>query len=241
MTAQLLTDSALPASYWHATHSPPVPEDPLPIEIDVAVVGGRLLGCWTAHWLAKRGVDVTLIECESISWGATGRNGGFLTGGAAIGYSAAIDAFGRDAGRAVWTLAAEGRDLAEQVIVDEGIECDFRTPGILSLALTDDAREGMRRNLDLMREDGFAEEILDRQEVQALISTPLGPEISGGTFAADGALLNSGRYLAGLAAAARHLQHALADQLSNGPGIRDPVGVDVDPESMCQVTRPLTR
>jgi len=204
MTTQCITDLVPPASYWHATFTPPVPEDPLPPETEVAVVGGGLLGCWTAYWLANRGVDVTLIEREVISWGATGRNGGFLTGGAAMGYSAAIDAFGRDAARAVWTLAAEGRELAELVIADEGIDCDFRAPGILSIALTSDALESMRRSLDLMREDGFAGELLDRQDVQVLIRTPLGPAICGGALAPDGALLHSGRYLAGLAAAAQH-------------------------------------
>jgi gamma-glutamylputrescine oxidase len=204
MTAQRSADSALPVSYWHATFAPPVPEDALPAETNVAVVGGGLLGCWTAYWLAKRGVDVTLIERDVISWGATGRNGGFLTGGAAMGYGAAIDAFGRDAARAVWTLAAEGRNLAEQVIGDEDIDCDFRAPGILSLALTDDALESMCRSLDLMREDGFAGELLDRQGVQALIGTLLGPEVAGGALAPDGGLLHSGRYLAGIAAAARH-------------------------------------
>ncbi len=203
MTTQRSAKSALPVSYWHATFPPPVPEDALPRETDVAVIGGGLLGCWAAYWLAKRGVDVTLIERDVISRGATGRNGGFLTGGAAIGYSATIEAFGREAARAVWTLSAEGRDFAEQVIAEEDIACEFRTPGILSLALTDDALESMRRTLDLMREDGFAGELLNRQAVQALIRTPLGPEVAGGAYAPDGGLLHSGRYLAGIAAAAR--------------------------------------
>ncbi len=224
MTAQRSADSALPASYWHATFTPPVPEDALPAEIDVAVVGGGLLGCWTAYWLAKRGVDVTLIERDVISWGATGRNGGFLTGGAAMGYGAAIDAFGRDAARAVWTLAAEGRDLAEQVIADEDIDCDFRAPGILSLSLTEDGLESMRRSLDLMREDGFAGELLDRQGVQALIGTPLGPEVAGGALAPDGGLLHSGRYLAAIAAAAQHhgarlCRAAVTALLPHGDGV----------------------
>ena len=70
----------LPVSYWHATFPPPVPEESLPAGTDVAVIGGGMLGVWTAYWLARQGVDVTLIEREVISWGATGRNGGFLTG-----------------------------------------------------------------------------------------------------------------------------------------------------------------
>src|SRR5699024_8599136 len=106
----------LPTSYWHATFPPPVPDDPIPAGSDVVVIGAGMLGCWTAYWLAKQGVDVTVLERDVVSWGATGRNGGFLTGGGALGYGAAIDVFGRDAARQVWTIAAEGRALAEDVI-----------------------------------------------------------------------------------------------------------------------------
>lgn len=196
-------EPALPTSYWHATFSPPVPDDPLPTGTTVAVIGGGLLGCWTAYWLARQGVEVTLVERNVISWGATGRNGGFLMGGGAMGYASAIDSFGRDAARAIWTLAAEGQDLAARVVRDEGIDCDFRTPGTLSLALSDDDLEQMRHNLDLMHEDGFGGEMLDRDDVQSLVHTPLAGEVAGGAFAATGSLLHSGRYLAGIAMAAK--------------------------------------
>ncbi|MGC4192826.1 MAG: FAD-binding oxidoreductase [Thermomicrobiales bacterium] len=195
--------AGLPASYWHATFAPPVPDDPLPAETEVAVIGGGMLGCWTAFWLAQQGVQVTVIEREVISWGATGRNGGFLVGGAALGYADAIASFGRDAAMAIWALAEEGRALAAGTIAEEGIACDFRMPGALTLALSDDERAAMARNTELLREDGFAAEVLDRPAVQALIGTPLGDEIAGAALSPQGGLLHSGRYLAGIAAAAR--------------------------------------
>lgn len=192
-----------PTSYWHATFPPTVPADELPDGTDVAVIGGGMLGCWTAYWLARQGADVTLLERDVISWGATGRNGGFLMSGGAMGYGTAIERFGRDAARAIWTLAAEGHATTIEVIAGEEIDCDLRTPGTMTLALSEDARERMRRDVALMGDDGFGKEILDRQSVQELIRTPLGPEIAGGAFAADGSLLHSGRYLAGIAAAAK--------------------------------------
>ncbi|MGN6030673.1 MAG: FAD-dependent oxidoreductase, partial [Thermomicrobiales bacterium] len=102
----------LPTSYWHATFPPPAADDAIPAESAVVVIGGGMLGCWTALFLARQGVEVTVVEREAISWGATGRNGGFLTGGAAMGYADAIDTFGHETAVALWSLAEEGRALA---------------------------------------------------------------------------------------------------------------------------------
>ncbi|HWV23160.1 MAG TPA: FAD-binding oxidoreductase [Thermomicrobiales bacterium] len=198
-----MPDPSLPTSYWHATFPPSIPDDALPTRTDVAVIGGGMLGCWTAYWLARQGADVTLLERDVISWGATGRNGGFLMSGGAMSYGTAIDTFGRDTAREIWTLAAEGQARAVEIIGEEGIDCDLRTPGSMTLALSDDALDRMRQDAALMAEDGFGKEILDRHAVQELIRTPLGPEITGGAYAADGSLLHSGRYLAGIASAAK--------------------------------------
>ncbi len=203
MTTEQTTHTAEPRSYWHATAAPPVPSDPLPAESAVVVVGGGLLGCWTAYWLARAGVAVTLVERTAISWGATGRNGGFVRAGTAGGYTDAIKHLGREAARDLWRLTEEGQALVGRIVAEEGIDCDYRTPGTLSLALTEDSLDEMRQNLATMRADGLSGEFVDRQAVQALIGTPLGAEITGGLFFSDGGLLHSARYLAGIAEAAR--------------------------------------
>ena len=110
---------AEPTSYWHATFEPLVPADELPDTTEVAVIGGGMLGCWTAYWLARAGVPVTLLEKNVIGWGATGRNGGFLVGGTASGFGALARRLGEDAARQVETIAAEGRELAGNAIVEE--------------------------------------------------------------------------------------------------------------------------
>jgi glycine/D-amino acid oxidase-like deaminating enzyme len=45
---------------------------------DVAIVGGGLVGCATAYYLAKAGVDVALIERQQINREASGTNAGSL-------------------------------------------------------------------------------------------------------------------------------------------------------------------
>lgn len=203
MTSQPPVPTTAPSSYWHATAPPPVPSDPLPAEAEVVVIGGGLLGCWTAYWLARAGVAVTLVERTAIGWGATGRNGGFVVAGTAAGYAAVRKQLGPATARDLWRLTEAGQALVGRIVAEEGIDCDFRTPGTIRLALTEDSLDEMRQSLALMRADGLPGQLLDRGEAQALIGTPLGPEITGGLFAADGALLHSERYLAGLAAAAR--------------------------------------
>jgi glycine/D-amino acid oxidase-like deaminating enzyme len=195
--------AAEPRSYWHVTAPPPVPSDPLPDAADVVVIGGGLLGSWTAYWLARNGASVTLIERTAISWGATGRNGGFVRAGTSEGYAGTVARLGRDAAHAIWQLTEEGQALVRQVVDEEGIDCDYRTPGTLNLALTDESLAQMRQGLDVMQADGLPGALLDRQGVQELIKTPLGPEITGGLYFSDGGLLHSARYLAGIAQAAQ--------------------------------------
>ena len=192
-----------PRSYWHATAPPPVPADDLPEAADVVVVGGGMLGVWTAYWLARAGADVTLIERTAISWGATGRNGGFVTAGLADGFAATAARVGEQDARAIWTLSAEGRDIVRRVVAEEGIDCDFREPGTLHLTLGADGLAETRAGAALLAAEGVAVEALDRQGVGELIRTPLGPDIVGGLYFPGNALLHSARYLAGVAEAAR--------------------------------------
>lgn len=71
-------------SFWHDT----VPDDltprsPLPgdVDVDVAIVGGGLTGLWTAWYLAERDPSLTIavLEKEIAGFGASGRNGGWVS------------------------------------------------------------------------------------------------------------------------------------------------------------------
>jgi len=43
---------------------------------DVLIIGGGIVGCSAAHYLAKRGASVVLLEKNGIGSGASGRSGG---------------------------------------------------------------------------------------------------------------------------------------------------------------------
>jgi glycine/D-amino acid oxidase-like deaminating enzyme len=50
---------------------------------DVAIIGAGYTGLWAAYYLkqANPALDVLVIEKEFAGFGASGRNGGWLTGG----------------------------------------------------------------------------------------------------------------------------------------------------------------
>ncbi|MGL6045528.1 MAG: NAD(P)/FAD-dependent oxidoreductase, partial [Vogesella sp.] len=50
------------------------------VDADVAIIGGGFTGVATAVELAERGLRVVLLEQNKIGWGASGRNGGQVTG-----------------------------------------------------------------------------------------------------------------------------------------------------------------
>src|SRR3954453_22371900 len=70
--------------WWHSVGGPPVPRAPLrgPTEADVAIVGAGYTGLWTAYYLkrAKPSLRVVVLEAERAGFGASGRNGGWVSG-----------------------------------------------------------------------------------------------------------------------------------------------------------------
>ena len=70
-------------SFWYRQAGLPTPRAPLPgdVDADVCIVGGGLTGLWTAYYLkqAEPELRIVLLEREFAGYGASGRNGGWLS------------------------------------------------------------------------------------------------------------------------------------------------------------------
>ena len=211
-------------SYWQRTSNQVTLSTDLPPTSDVAVVGAGLLGAATSYWLARAGLSVVLLERTAPAFGATGRNGGIVSVGPAEPYPGAIVRLGHETVRTIYTLTLENRALLRQVLAEEGIACDYREPGHLSLALCEEQLMGQSEIVAALQGDGFTDTLLDRAQAQALIDTPLGPEIAGGKFIPGNGLVHSARLVQGLVGAAqRHGARAcmatVTQVLPNGSGV----------------------
>ncbi len=190
-----------PPSYWQATAPAPLYALDLPATSDVVVVGGGFLGAATAYFLARAGAAPLLLEQVAPAFGATGRNGGFHVVGTAEGYADAVERLGRETARAIMQITLDSRALLRQVLAEEQIACDYREPGHLNLALGEAQYADLQRHVAALHADGFAADLLDRQQTQDLIRTPLSEEITGSLYGAENALLHSARLIYGLIAA----------------------------------------
>jgi glycine/D-amino acid oxidase-like deaminating enzyme len=99
------------------------------VEVDVAIIGGGFTGINTSLELAEKGFKVAVIEANKVAWGATGRNGGQVTGslsGDEAMRKQMRKTLGTDVDQFIWNLRWRGHDIISSRIEKYGIECDLK-------------------------------------------------------------------------------------------------------------------
>ncbi|MHA1524253.1 MAG: NAD(P)/FAD-dependent oxidoreductase [Alphaproteobacteria bacterium] len=81
------------------------------IDVETCVVGAGFAGLTTALGLAGAGRSVALLEAQCVGWGASGRNGGFVSPGFAQSLAALEARLGRDHTRELFCLSRAGVDF----------------------------------------------------------------------------------------------------------------------------------
>ncbi len=142
------------------------------IEADVCIVGGGLAGLTAALKLTRSGRKVVLLEAQRVAWGASGRNGGFVSAGYATGLAAIERRTGPDQARELFRLSMEGVEIVRNNIQELGIEDAQPEPGIAK-ALRYDSRGALQAASERQqREFGLQIRYLPRDEVRALFVSP---------------------------------------------------------------------
>jgi gamma-glutamylputrescine oxidase len=121
-------------TYYHSTVDAPPRFAPLErrSDADIVIVGGGFAGLATAFSLVDRGVrDCVLLEAETIGHGASGRNGGFVSGGFSLDTMELVKQLGRDEARRLYQLTQEAVNRIRTRIDEHRIDCDTVHGGAL--------------------------------------------------------------------------------------------------------------
>ena len=167
-----LSAGGYPAT-WYAEDAalPPVRAAfPPALSVDVCVVGGGLAGLTTALELARRRRSVLLVEAQRVGWGASGRNGGFVSAGFANGQKAIIERIGLEAAVKLNDLSVAGVDYVRDAV--DALDPSIRAgDGWMVLQRHHDPA-GLRSYVDLMTGSfsrNFA--MLDRPGIRELLNS----------------------------------------------------------------------
>lgn len=108
----------------------------VPRQADVVIVGGGFTGLWTAHYLlqAEPSLDVVVLEAEHVGFGASGRNGGWVSALWPVGPDTLARRHGRAAAGAMVRALQDTVVTVGRAAESAGIDCGFHRGGMVALA-----------------------------------------------------------------------------------------------------------
>jgi len=125
-------------SFWWEQIGRPAPRAALPgsTRADVCIVGAGYTGLWTAYYLKKAApaLRIVILEQRFAGYGASGRNGGWLTNSITGGREQYVKSHGRAAAERFQARMNETVDEVIRVAAAEGIDADIVKGGEFTVA-----------------------------------------------------------------------------------------------------------
>lgn len=141
------------------------------VECDTVIIGGGLAGLTVALQLARAGLSVVVLEAESVGFGASGRNGGFVSPGFATASDAIARMAGPEAARKLHLLSIEGAEFVRDTIRDLNIVEAAPQPGLMSLLRYDDGDSLKTHAAKMADTYGYELEYLDRDRIRSVLKS----------------------------------------------------------------------
>jgi glycine/D-amino acid oxidase-like deaminating enzyme len=203
-------------SYWYSStglpaHRPPLPGDR---DADVCIVGAGFTGLWTAYYLKREQPDlrIVMLEKEFAGFGASGRNGGWLSSelaGSRPGYASTHGHQG------VVDLLRAMRGAVDEVIAvakAESIDADIAKDGLLHVARNRAQVARLHESLEFERHWGAEPDdfvFLNREELDARVVVE---GALAGTYSPHCARVQPAKLVQGLAAAVERMGVTIYEQ-----------------------------
>lgn len=195
------TSNPQPVPYWLAT-APDIDYSgsELSEDADFVVIGGGLNGLSAALHLARRGASVVLLESGRIGSGASGRSGGMVGSGMSLSFGTALKRYGDELGKKLYMEFTTAIDVVENLITEEGIDCDFARNGKIKLAETLGHYDDLTSLQELLRTKvGVETKLIPRAHLREEVGTD---QFFGGLVEPRSAEVHVGKLCKGLGIAA---------------------------------------
>ena len=172
-------------------------------ETDIAIVGSGYTGLCAARILKKNGASVTVLDRNTIGWGASSRNGGMATPGLKQGIQKIHKIYGEKLAHEFWKISVDAIDLIDEIVNEHSIDCDWERNGHASLATKPSHAKRLKEYGSwLEKEFGHYQKYIPKHQIRDEIGSntyygALTDEISGG--------LHPSKYVFGLASAVSNL------------------------------------
>ena len=172
-------------------------------ETDIAIVGSGYTGLCAARILKKNGASVTVLDRNTIGWGASSRNGGMATPGLKQGIQKIHKIYGEKLAHEFWKISVDAIDLIDEIVNEHSIDCDWERNGHASLATKPSHAPRLKEYGSwLEKEFGHYQKYIPKHQIRDEIGSDtyygaLTDEISGG--------LHPSKYVFGLASAVSNL------------------------------------
>ncbi|WP_347351000.1 FAD-binding oxidoreductase [Intrasporangium sp.] len=190
-------------SYWWRDLGEPARRAPLPgdLEADVAIVGAGYTGLWTAYYLKAHQPDlrIVVLEKEFAGFGASGRNGGWLSAEPPGQLGRYARSRGTEAAVRLQRAMFATVDEVIAVAAREGIDAHVVKDGYLQVATNPAQQRRLAERLPHLRAHGWASEDLQLIDAAQLGERVRIPAASGALYSPHCARIHPARLARGLA------------------------------------------
>jgi len=127
-----------PSLWLSQLEGPSADREPLDrdLDVDVVIVGAGFTGLWSAYYLlcSDPSLRVAVLEADTVGFGASGRNGGWVSALWPVEIADVSERQGSDVARRLQGALNATVDEVERVVSAENIDCGFVKGGSLMLA-----------------------------------------------------------------------------------------------------------
>lgn len=136
------------------------------IETEVCVIGAGLFGLTTAYYLAKNGVQVTVVEAEQeIGMKVSGNTTGKITSQHGLFYDHLIKDYGEKFAAKYLYANEQAITNIKNIIDENNIECDFSWQDNYVYAMKEEEVEQIKNEVEAVKRLGFEAEFVTKTDL----------------------------------------------------------------------------